>query len=196
MEVKAIPIDLSIERTDDASVLSDFYCGVESMDKFIHSREEGLQKYVDLGLTNLFVVKEQETIIALFSLSKNSIVLDNFDRKNVKNDGGGQTMSHRIIEERDSFPAIEIDYLAVAECKRETENKYGSVIIDEIRNFALNDYGSATMFITVKALHTQKYSAVGFYRKCRFIISENDMNGYFCPGDDATTVQMYKPLFA
>lgn len=29
---------LTYERTDDMSVLSDFYCGIEKMDNFIHDR--------------------------------------------------------------------------------------------------------------------------------------------------------------
>lgn len=37
-------VDLVFERIDDASVLSNFYCGIQEMDDFIH---EKLQDYLN-----------------------------------------------------------------------------------------------------------------------------------------------------
>jgi hypothetical protein len=34
-------IDLIFERIDDASVLSNFYCGIPDMDVFIHEKLQG-----------------------------------------------------------------------------------------------------------------------------------------------------------
>jgi hypothetical protein len=34
-------IDLVFERIDDASVLSNFYCGIPDMDDFIHAKLQG-----------------------------------------------------------------------------------------------------------------------------------------------------------
>lgn len=34
--------DLVFERTDDVSVLSNYYCGIEEMDDFIHNKTDDL----------------------------------------------------------------------------------------------------------------------------------------------------------
>ncbi len=44
---------LNIVRADDISALSDFICGVESMDEFIHDKANGLGKFIAYGLSNL-----------------------------------------------------------------------------------------------------------------------------------------------
>jgi len=48
--------NLDIVRVDDTSALTDFKCGVKSMDDFIHDRENGLAKFIRLRLSNLWVV--------------------------------------------------------------------------------------------------------------------------------------------
>lgn len=43
-------INLVFERIDDASVLSNFYCGIDEMDEFIHNK---LQDYLNkTGVTH------------------------------------------------------------------------------------------------------------------------------------------------
>lgn len=49
-----------IENVDNTSSLSDFYCGVLSMDEFIHKKHEGLNDFVVNGLTSLWVIKEND----------------------------------------------------------------------------------------------------------------------------------------
>ena len=39
--MSAIRHNLTYERTDDMSVLSDFYCGVKDMDFYIHEHLQG-----------------------------------------------------------------------------------------------------------------------------------------------------------
>lgn len=43
----------SIKRADDISALFNFRCGVKAMDDFIHDKEKGLAKYIELKLSKL-----------------------------------------------------------------------------------------------------------------------------------------------
>jgi len=55
-------IDLVFERIDDASVLSNFYCGIPDMDDFIH---EKLQGYLNRTGCEAFVIKQKNEIVSL-----------------------------------------------------------------------------------------------------------------------------------
>ena len=69
---------LDIRRADDTSALFDFKCGVKMMDDFIQDPKNGLAKFIQLRLSNLWLVYEGEKVVALFALSKDV-------RKNGKN---------------------------------------------------------------------------------------------------------------
>lgn len=56
---------LTIEKTKESSLLSDFSCGIESIDDFIHSE---LQSYVDMGNCQLFLVRENSIINIFMAL--------------------------------------------------------------------------------------------------------------------------------
>lgn len=183
------------ERVENASSLSSFYCGLKQMDDFIHDLKGGLNLYVELGLTNLWTVKIGVDVVAIFALSKSVLTLNSDDRRYLA--GDGLKMDEAIFENKDNFPAIEIDYLAVSEKHR--ERKIGSFILNEIAMKACSDQLSATMFITVEALVIPGvYSAVEFYKKNSFQDSEHGVirdlvkqrNGEIC-----TTKRMYRLLY-
>lgn len=183
------------ERVENASSLSSFYCGLKQMDDFIHDLKSGLNLYVELGLTNLWTVKIGEDVVAIFALSKSVLTLNSDDRRYLA--GDGLKMDEVIFENKDNFPAIEIDYLAVSEKHR--ERKIGSFILNEIAMKACSDQLSATMFLTVEALVIPGvYSAVEFYKKNSFKDSEHGVirdlvkqrNGEVC-----TTKRMYRLLY-
>ena len=98
--------------------------------------------------------------------------------------------------EKEKYPAIEIDYLAVCKEKRDDpEEHLGTAIIQQIAQFAAKDKLSATMFLTVEALDTTEYSAVKFYRNCDFEFSDVAQNKYNYEamfGNRPTTRRMYK----
>lgn len=50
-------IDLVFERIDDASILSNFYCGIPDMDVFIH---EKLQGYLNRTGCEAYVIKQED----------------------------------------------------------------------------------------------------------------------------------------
>lgn len=188
-------------RADDTSALSDFRCGVPSMDNFIHDRENGLAKFIKLRLSNLWVVLEDGKAVAFFALSKDALMLNNEDRRNIesKERNAAALPSPDDADKfwnKEKYPAYEIDYLAVCKEKRDNPDEHlGTYIIEEISKMAETDFFSATMFLTVEALDTREYSAVQFYRHCDFEFSEVAQNKYNYDamfGNQPTTRRMYK----
>lgn len=194
--------NIRIERAADTSALSDFRCGVKSMDDFIHDKENGLSKFIQLRLSNLWIVFEKDTAIAFFALSKDALILNSEDRRNMENKEDNAIVLPNDRHDADKFwdkekyPAIEIDYLAVCKQKRENlDDHLGTYIVEEICRMAETDIFSATMFLTVEALDTKEYSAVDFYRSCDFEFSEVAQNKYHYEtlyGNQPSTRRMYK----
>ena len=194
--------NIRIERAADTSALSNFWCGVKSMDDFIHDKDNGLDKFIKLRLSNLWIVFEQETAVAFFALSKDALMLNSEDRRNMEHKEQNANVLPNNNDDADKFwdkekyPAFEIDYLAVCKEKRENPNDHlGTYIIEEICRMAEADIFSATMFLTVEALDTKEYSAVNFYRNCDFEFSEVAQNKYNYEtmyGNQPTTRRMYK----
>jgi len=139
---------LDYERTDDMSVLSDFYCGIDEMDTYIHNR---LQAKID-GMPELesYIIREDGDIVAMTAIREKPLELR-------KSDG-----------ERFSIDALEIEYLAVRQDLRETG--IGELIIQWIDEKARNEH-SHCRYLSVNALVDPDYgySAVPFYEKCSFI---------------------------
>lgn len=192
---------IDIRRADDTSALFDFRCGVQSMDDFIHDPDNGLAKFIKLRLSNLWIVFEKDKAVAFFALSKDALILNHSDRQTIERD---KEKANALaapedadkLWEKEKYPAIEIDYLAVCKEKREEAGDHlGTAIIQKIAQFAINDKLSATMFLTVEALDTKEYSAVEFYRNCDFEFSEVAQNKYnyeLMYGNQPTTRRMYK----
>lgn len=192
--------ELLFRRAYDASLLEQFWCGVESMDNFIHDRENGLEKFISLHLSNLWLVYEGLKIVAFFALSKDALMLNTDDKHTLIEEGQRHEDMPSGDEDKfwskEKFPAIEIDYLAVCKEKREDPDEHlGKFIVNAIAQKALKDDLSATLFVTVEALDTKEYSAVQFYRKCDFKFSEVAQNRYYYAqkyGETPTTRRMFK----
>lgn len=78
--------EYEFKRVDDTSALLNFKCGIEPIDKFIEDKKNGLDKFIKLHLSNLWIVFEDNEAVALFALSKDAIVLNSEDRHNIEND--------------------------------------------------------------------------------------------------------------
>lgn len=192
---------LDIRRADDTSALLNFKCGVKFMDDFIRNKENGLAKFIKLRLSRLWIVYENDKAVAFFSLSKDALILNSEDRRIIESDNEKAKAlvapeDADKLWEKEKFPSIEIDYLAVCEEKRnDPKDHLGTFIIEEIGRMAENDTFSATMFLTVEAFDSKEYSAVEFYRKCGFEFSEKAQNKYIFDamyGNQHTTRRMYK----
>lgn len=132
--------------------------------------------------------------MAIFALSKASLILNSFDNQVLEREG--VKIDPDIFDTKDSYPAVEIDYLAVSEnwkCKG-----LGEHIIAKIYEQCCKDRLSATMFITVEAIDTKDYSAVGFYKKCGFKESDYTVNkrlsNLIFTGSQSMTTRMYLHL--
>lgn len=181
-----------IENVDNTEMLSDFHCGIPSMDDFIHKKRNGLNDFVIHGLTSLWIIREADQVIGFFALSKSALILNSIDVREIEGSGSEKD----IFELRESFPAIKIDYLAVSIDHK--SNRLGSEILSIIREGAIRDKFSASMFIIVEALDTPDYSAVGFYRKNFFRESEYGLvkkQSKRIYGERIDTSLMYLPLF-
>lgn len=193
MEVKKdFDLPYTVERTEDVSVLFDFYCGIEEMDKFIHSYE-GLKLFVESKLTNLWLIRQEKSIVGLFALSKSSLILNSYDIRNVR--ARTPQAMESLFEQIDSFPALKIDYIAIQKDFRKRGT--GSDVLGLIRDEAINDKLSSTLFIIVEAFDTELYSSVGFYKKNYFKESEYGMvknQNKSREGISVDTKLMYLPL--
>lgn len=160
-----------IEKLDDFDRLGNFFCGVAEMDNFIH---DNLKICNDNHYCTTFVVKEDSSdeIVALFSLSFDSVNLDASDFEDINIGASGTDMidvdeNHRnAFELKYTYPALEITYIAVRNDRR--KRKIGIDLVYEIAEWAKRQDMAGCLFLTVNALHTKEYSAVGFYEKCKF----------------------------
>ena len=197
--------ELDIKRADETSALSDFYCGIESMDIFIHDKENGLEKFIRMRLSNLWIVYEKDKAVAFFALSKDALMLNNEDRRMIERDEEKkealvQQGNEEKFWEKEKFPAIEIDYFAVCKEKREAKDDHlGTFLIDSIAQMGAEDELSSTLFLTVEALDTREYSAVDFYRRCDFEFSDKARNKdnylQMMSGEQPSTRRMYKIIY-
>ena len=177
-------LELIFERIDDASVLSNFYCGIQDIDDFIHER---LQSYLNKTDCEVYVIKLGDAIIALLSLGEDTLCLDDDDKDDMRSGfipKPNKALENQAFLSENEFPAVEITYLAVSESWR--GKGIGEYIISQVENKVLRDCPECE-FITVEAYHTEGYSAVGFYTHCDFTPAELPM-GY------KDTLRMYKVL--
>ena len=178
-------LSLHLKLEQDASILADFYSGVDAMDKFIHTR---LSAFLRAYNCRFYVLRNTEgTIVAMFVISEGQLILDD-DCKNdlrIKFPDIEKSAEIKDYWEAGVFPSIEIQYLAV---RKEYRGQYiGKDIISIINSFKGDTYYHHPLFMSVHAYRTTEYSAVGFYEKCRFWASE-----FVNPNIE--TVRMYRTL--
>lgn len=179
---------MKISRISDAQVLADFRCGISSMDEFI---QNGLQLSMDHGYCITYVVCDGEKIAAMFALSFDSVDLDADDREELSlgiSSTGTPSVSFDYEEtfySKRRYPALDIAYLAVSV---DYKGKHlGAALINEISRMAIEQCFAGCQFLSVEALKTKEYSAVGFYDKCGFAPNE-------LPNPNKDTLRMIKTL--
>ena len=168
---------LTFERAKDSSVLSNFSCGITALDTFIHNE---LQDYLDMGSCNLFTVKDDDIIVAMFCLENSNLTLSDSAKENMRE--GRKPIPDGIPVSSDDFywlkpmyEATEITYLAVSFDRQ--HNHIGSTIIETIMRMIGNHKEYTGDFVIVRALNTKEYSAIPFYRKCGFIPATAEVEG-------------------
>ena len=171
LEIKSHAI--SISSLSNFSILEDFDCGVEAMDKFIRN---GFRMSIENHFCEAYCVYCFGELVGLFALSFDSIDLDSEDKEDLQH--GYATASIPDIDDnyeetfysKRRYPALDIAYLAI---QKKWRNKHiGKAIISEISERAKAQRFAGCQFLTVEAYATKEYSAVGFYESCGFTPSE------------------------
>lgn len=181
-------LKLDFERIDDASILLDFNCGLDVMDRFIHS---GLQWCIDYHYCVVYAVKDSSGIVAIVALGCDKLELDASDKEELRMGFFKKPDIEFDYQDtfwaKSSYPAIEITYLAVRKDKRHLG--IGEYIIEAIGQRALDPKSNMAgcQFLTVEAYRKGNNSAVGFYNKCDFIVAEE-------PNPNKETLRMYKTI--
>lgn len=186
-----------IKRGDSVSPLLNFWCGVSVMDDFIHDRENGLQKMMQLNFINVWFVYISDELIAFFALSKDKLVLNSEDKHMMKLDNESILPLDEVFWEQEKFSSIEISYLAVS--NQHQKKGYGKALLAYIeKKVKEEDKLTPTLFLTVDALVLSNHDASFFYKKCGFKPSEIDKLKS-CYDDTSTekscTLRMYKSIY-
>ncbi len=163
---------LRFERIDDISILSNFFCGVEKMDIFIHDLESGLQSFiVKHSDSETYIARIGEHIVGLFSIMKSNVEFDDEDKDDMI-----LGIAHKpeiayenpdYLQQNRFFEALEIAYLAID--KDWQHRGIGTNIISAIAQRAIQLIDNC-QFLIVNAYHDTDYSAVGFYKAYGFEI--------------------------
>lgn len=170
------PKPLVFERITDAGILSSFSCGIDAMDYFI--RHE-LQNYIWMGSCQLYVVREEEEIVAMFCLDRHNLCLSEVVKGKMQE---GIKPAPQHAPDADSpywlkpfFDAVEITYLAVTADRQ--HQHIGSFVIERIMDKLARDTEVHCDFVTVRALKHDDYTAVPFYLNCGFFPAEKEVEG-------------------
>jgi len=175
--------------------LSDFHClktfcsGVETMDKFIQG---DFRMSVENHYCSAYGVWLGDELVAVYALSFDSLDLDSDDKEELES-GISSTGSPDIdwnykntFYAKPRYPALDIAYLAVQQKFRGVG--LGYAIIQQIADDARNQSFAGCQFLTVEALATREYSAVGFYSRCGFTANE-------VKNPNKDTLRMYRTLY-
>ena len=118
----------------------------------------------------------KEELVAIYALSFDSLDLDSDDKEEL---GTGMSSTgtpdinwnyRETFYAKPRYPALDIAYLAVKQEYR--GNNVGHSIVEMIAEQARTQNFAGCQFLTVEALATQEYSAVGFYSRCGFTPNE------------------------
>ena len=114
--------------------------------------------------------------MAVYALSFDSLDLDSDDKDELETGISSTGTPNIDLNYKDTFyakpryPALDIAYLAVRQEYR--GNKVGQSIVETIAEQARSQSFAGCQFLTVEALATKEYSAVGFYERCGFTANE------------------------
>ena len=173
MEIGQDLTHLYVEKIIDFRCLDTFSCGIKAMDDFIQG---DFRLSVENHYCSAYGVWSDKKLVAIYALSYDSLDLDSDDKDELMK--GLSTAGKPDIDwnyqdtffSKPRYPAIDIAYLAV---QKEFRGKHlGQAIIELIAEKTRSQDFAGCQFLTVEALATKEYSAVGFYDKCGFAPNE------------------------
>ena len=160
------------------------------MDMFIRG---DFRLSVENHFCQAYSVKHGEELVAIFALSFDSLDLDSDDKEELQtgiSTTGTPDVDYNYEEtfySKPRYPALDIAYLAVQ--KKWRGKHIGDFLVKQIADLAKRQTLAGCQFLTVEALATKEYSAVGFYEHCGFTANEVKK-----PYKD--TIRMYMTLYA
>lgn len=182
--------NLTSEKLTDFHCLKTFNSGVEAMDTFIQG---DFRMSVENHYCSAYGVWYEDELVAIYALSFDSLDLDSDDKEELEV-GISSTGTPDVdwnykdtFSAKPRYPALDIAYLAVKEEYR--GNRVGQSIVELIAEKARSQTFAGCQFLTVEALATSEYSAVGFYERCGFTANEVRK-----PYKD--TLRMFRTLYA
>ena len=180
---------IEISPLKDFQCLNSFCSGVRSMDSFI---QNDFRLSIEHHFCTAYIAKLNDEIVALFALSFDSLDLDSIDKEELQlgiSSTGTPSIDWNYKDtfySKPRYPALDIAYLAVQDKWR---NKHiGRFLIEMIVKQARAQTLAGCQFITVEALATSEYNAVGFYERCGFTPNE-------APKPYKDTLRMYRTLY-
>ena len=188
-QINTLSGNIDIVPLEDFHCLNTFCSGVESMDIFIRG---DFRLSIENHYCTAYLAKYGEEVVAVFALSFDSLDLD-IDDKDELNTGLSSTGTPDIDwNYRDTFyakpryPALDIAYLAVQ--KEWRGKRIGHYLIEMIAEQARSQSFAGCQFLTVEALATSEYGAVGFYSRCGFTANE-------VKNPNKDTLRMFRTLY-
>lgn len=189
MAVKTQYLDINISinklmREDHKQVLS-FSCGCDELDKFFHQEMCLCAKH---HYISAYCAKDimDNKIVAIFTLSNDSVVIDNVEDKDDFVEESKTKINGEYIatfEKQTSFPSINIGHLGV---RTDLHSKgIGEQILDFVLYTFSNYDISGCQFITVDSLNNSRTNK--FYTRYGFVNQTNNDN--YC-----STRRMYIPI--
>ena len=139
--VMAETCELIIERAYDIDALSSFLCGVREIDQLIHKKNGGLLTFISETPCEFYVVKHEDSPIAIFVFSNRIITL-----------------------QEEKYNSLEIEFIAVRHDWR------GKGIGKRILDIAEQTAREADFpFLTTASFINKRYDASGFYTESGFV---------------------------
>lgn len=165
--------ELRVVPLNDFNCLDNFFSGIESMDTFIQG---DFRMSVENHYCMAYIVLYGDEIVAVFALSFDSLDLDADDKEELQT---GISLTgvpdiewnyRNTFYSKSRYPALDIAYLAIQQKWR--GKKVGRHLLNIIAEQARVQTFAGCQFLTVEALATKEYSAVGFYEHCGFTANE------------------------
>lgn len=144
--------DIAISRIteSDKEALSAFFCGVETIDRFIHDEALLCAKYLYL-IPYKCTFRDSGEILGVFTLANDVLTLEYEDKSDFPNISPEYS---DIFLRQTSYPAINIGHLAV--CEEEQSKGIGRLIVNFIAASFSRLRMSGCQFITVDALNNRR----------------------------------------
>lgn len=169
---------LTFERATNSAALCSFYCGQDEVDEIIHNAIDD-----NLYANDLYLVKEEQDIVAMFCLGKEKYCLflpdDTKDKMKMglKPVPKAASTDGEDYWDRFYYDAVELSLLAVKKEKR--DQHIGSFIIEHVIDYIKNQRENSAYkdceFLMVRALNMSDYTAVPFYSKCGFFPAKKEV---------------------